>query len=448
MNETQSLARWVAETAYEDLPSEVVEAVRIFIIDDLASGFAGAKQPWTDMVGAMERESSVGNCSLFGRDWTTSASAAALINGVAIGGFETDHPYTQGSCHPGGAVFPAVLAAAESSRIDGRQFIAAIATGYEVLCRIGLAATRAVEDERGYHGPATNAALGAAFGAGKALGLPAETLTQAAGIAGSHGGGLLEFFREGAMTKRLHLGRGAQMGLESAQLAQRGFTGPSTVLEGDHGFLRVYSPAPKPELLLQDLGDDYRLLGMTLKAYPCHMSFQAVVDAIQRFKETQPIDPALVDAVSITSASRMAESRFQDHAPTSLMGAQYSLPWSTAHALCRDAMDPASWNEATLADAQIRAIAAGVDVRETSPSTAGAAAEIELTMAGQRHLIVATDWKGAPTRPYSFDGIAEKLARYAKGSVSETQVEELVDLVGQLESEPDISLVGRLIRSR
>jgi 2-methylcitrate dehydratase PrpD len=267
MNQSRQLAAWVAETPYEALPQDVVELVRTFVLDGLASGFAGARTPWAGMVADMVQEGSTGAASLFGRSWTASLSGAALFNGVCVGGFETDGPYSPGSCHPSAAVLPAALAVAEQQHLSGRELIAAIALGYEGLCRVGAAATRAVEDERGFHGPGTNSAFGGAFGAGSALGFDAATMLHAIGIAGSHGGGLLEFHHEGAMTKRLHIGRGSQMGLEAALLAQKGFTGPSTVLEGEHGFLHVYSPTPKPELLLQDLGEKWLLKGMAFKAH-------------------------------------------------------------------------------------------------------------------------------------------------------------------------------------
>src|SRR5205823_5625181 len=117
MNETRTLAEFVARTPFEDLPAAVIEAIRIDLLDDFASGFAGARAPWADMVAEVARETSVGPCSLFGRSWTTSASSAALINGVAVGGFETDQPFTAANCHPGAAVFPAVLAVAEQTHL-------------------------------------------------------------------------------------------------------------------------------------------------------------------------------------------------------------------------------------------------------------------------------------------------------------------------------------------
>ena len=64
------------------------------------------------------------------------------------------------------------------------------------------------------------------------------------------------------MTKRLHVGRGAQMGLEAALFASMGMTGPATVLEGTHGFLNAYSDGPKPDEITKGLGREWRMLGI------------------------------------------------------------------------------------------------------------------------------------------------------------------------------------------
>ena len=383
----QELAAFVAETGFGDLPSSVADAAKVYLLDTIAAGFAGGRRPWSLMAGEMAREQGVdGPCSVFYASWRTSASGAALVNGVAVGGFECDHPHVPASAHPSGAVFPAVLALAEQQRLDGASFAAAMVLGYEVVCRVGLAATRAVEDGRGFHGPGTNAAFGGAAGAGKALGLDAEGLTHALGIAGSHGGGLLEFAAEGAMTKRLHVGRGGQLGLESALLAARGFTGPSTVLDGEHGFLTVYSPAPRPELLTQGLGDDWALLGITIKAYPCHVSSHAVVEGVNRLRREQPFDVADVDTVRVTGNPWMMEPRFLHRSPDTLMGAQYSLPFTLSVALARGLDDPRAMSDDVLADPQVRALAERIELGEDGSRfsrSGGPSAELSVTVKGR-----------------------------------------------------------------
>ncbi len=436
MDETRRLAEFAAGCRYQDLPPSVVEAVRVYVLDNLASGLVGSRTPWADMVGDLVRETAPdGPCSVFQRPWTTSPSHAALVNGTMIGGFETDHAFVPGSCHPSAAVFPAALAVAEKRRLDGRSFIAAVAAGYDLACRVGAAATRSVEDQRGFHGPGTNAPFGGAAGAGRALGLDTDAMVNALGIAGSHAGGLLEFAREGAMTKRLHVGRGAQMGLESALLASRGFTGPSTVLEGEKGFLRVYSPSPRPELLLEGLGERYLLMDMLVKAYPCHASFHPVVEGIHRLRAGGGMEPGSVESVRVVGYERMIR-RHDQREPTSVLGAQYSLPFSVAVALCRDIADPFSYSEETLWDPAVRKLALSVELAvdgERFGRAGGPAAEVSLTVSGSVHTFQVAGWKGAPGNPYTFEEMAGKFRRYAAGSLDPERAEQVVRTVSVLE---------------
>jgi 2-methylcitrate dehydratase PrpD len=123
-----------------------------------------------------------------------------------------------------------VLAVCDSEGLDGKAFLTALALGFEVSARIARTAV-GLESTRGFHNPGTQGPFGAAAAVGKLYGLDQETLTNALGIAGSGSAGLLEFAWTGADTKRLHLGRASQLGLESALLAQKGFRGPPTVLE-------------------------------------------------------------------------------------------------------------------------------------------------------------------------------------------------------------------------
>jgi 2-methylcitrate dehydratase PrpD len=461
MNETRRLAEFIAGTSYTGLPEAVVEATRVYILDNLASGLLGSNTPWAEMVGSLARESASGGpCSVMAQGWTTSPSYAALVNGTMIGGFETDHSYGPGSCHPSAAVFPAVMAVAEREHLDGESFLASVALGYEAACRVGLAATRAVEDVAGFHGPGTNAPFGGAAGAGKALGLDAGCLTNALGIAGSHAGGVLEFAREGAMTKRIHVGRGSQMGLESALLAAKGFTGPSTILEGDRGYLKVYSPSPNPEAVAEGLGKRYLLLDVSLKAYACHGSFHSVIDSICRFRADHRFGSSDVESIKVAGIERMMEARFTGREPASVLGAQYSLPFSVAIALCRDAGDPLVFSETTLWDAQVRELARRIELEEVRPGQrpdragqkdfgepGGPTAEITLTVSGSTHRFLAAGWKGERSDPYTYDEISQKFSRYAATFLPTGRIEEIITQVRGLERQQDVCELTRLLRA-
>src|SRR5262249_9664818 len=152
----------VAGTTYDDIPDAVREHTKTMLLDNLGCGFVGIPQPWSKMVAEMVHDAS-GNpdCTVIGEDWRTSPSGAALVNGVKIGAFESEHA-APGGVHPGANTFPALLAVAEKEHSDGRSFLTAMVVGYELIVRVGEAATRAVEDKRGFHTPATNGPFGAA----------------------------------------------------------------------------------------------------------------------------------------------------------------------------------------------------------------------------------------------------------------------------------------------
>ena len=449
MNETRQLAKFAFDTRFEDLPRELVEHYKVYVLDNIASGMAGSVQPWTNMIADMVRESEAkGLCTVMGKQWKTGLSGATLVNGAMIGGFETDHGSAPASGHPSGTVYPAAMTIAETAHKDGKSFILAMALGYEALCRIGEAATRAVEDERGFHGPGTNGQFGAAVAAGKLMGFDAATLVNALGIAGTHSAGLLEFVWEGAMTKRIHLGRGAQMGLESALLAQKGFTGPSTVLEGKFGFFNVFSPSPQPERLLANIGKVWLSMSLQIKPYACHGTHQSIIEGIDKFKATHPIKPADVRKVTVAGSEFMVY-KHADFEPKSIMGAQYSMVFGVAIALSRDIADPYVYSEATLWDKDVHELAKRVEgvidprfeaFHENNPH-----GEVTIEMnSGERHVIPIKGFRGLPTTPFSFDDACRKIRNYAAPIIDKKQTEEIISKVAQLENVSDMADIARL----
>jgi 2-methylcitrate dehydratase PrpD len=440
MSETRELARFVARTTYADLPAGLVERARVYVLDNLAAGYVGSAQPWSGMVAdTVQALGGAPQASVFRRPWRTDVSRAALVNGVMLGAFEAEH--FGHAAHPSATVFPAALAVAEHLHVDGRAFVLAMLLGYEVVCRVGAAQTRATELERGFHNPGVNGAFGAAAAVGKLLGLDAEHLGWALGVAGSHACGLVEFVFEGAMTKRAHPGRAAQLGLESALLARAGFSGPTTVLEGRHGYLQAYSPSPRPERLVAGLGQDWLAAELTIKAYACHATSQAVVEAIQRLKSTfkvKPFDPRAVRRVLV---SLDIEARYLERQPTTLLGAQYSLPFTTAVALARDLANPSMYDAQALADPLIRELAGRVEIAPGPP-------RVMIDLDASQRVLEARDFPGSPTQPLDFAAASEKLRRYAGPVAGRARTARLVDLVERLQNLEDVSLLARAIAAR
>jgi 2-methylcitrate dehydratase PrpD len=290
------------------------------------------------------------------------APSAALANGALAHAFELDALTRPGAgAHPGATVLPPALAVAQqagvngSKRLGGRALIAAFVAGNEAMIRIGRA-TGHTNEARGFHAPGTTGPFGAAVACGHLLGLDAGKMANALGIAGSLAGGLLEFARgDGGMVKRLHLGRASEAGVLAASLAQAGFTGPRTVLEGEFGFLRVFCTEFDEAALTRNLGHEYVTLSTVLKRYPVHATAHAAVRAVRDLQGEHRFAGGDVETITVTGNRRMIE-RHAIAEPADLMLAQYSIPFCVALALFREARDPESYDESALADPQIRAL--------------------------------------------------------------------------------------------
>src|SRR5215470_616012 len=362
-HETVRLAEYAAALRYEDLPAAVVRQAKECIGDTVGAIICGSTLPWSRIViDYAERTGPGGKSQILGRGTAVQAPAAALANGALAHAFELDSLTRPGAgAHPGATVLPPALAVGQELGADGRALIAAFVAGNEVMIRIGRA-TGHTNEARGFHAPGTTGPFGAAVAAGYLLGLDAGAMTNALGIAGSLCGGLLEFTRgDGGMVKRLHLGRASEAGVLAASLAAGGFTGPRTVIEGQFGFLRVFCTAWDEAELTRGLGEEFLVTSAVLKRYPCHATAHPAVEAVRDLQAEHGFAAAAVDAITVTGSERMIE-RHNIPEPADLMLAQYSIPFSVALALCREARDPESWDETALTDPQIRSLCRRVRV--------------------------------------------------------------------------------------
>lgn len=437
MGATRTLAEYVASTHDSDLPVGLAERFGLYLTDALAAAVVGQHLPWTriarDLAG---RRGGAAEATALGVGTPLPAGSAAWVNGMAIGASELDHGAHQ--AHPASTVLPAVLAAAEITGASGRQALTAAVLGYEVACRVGAAGTRAIEDDRGFHNPGTNGPFGAAAGVARLLGLDADGVASAFGVAGSACGGLAEYLRDGSMTKRLHLAAAARGGLEAAELAAAGFTGPATVLEGADGFLHAFSPNPRPELLTERLGEHYLCEGLTIKAFPAHGTVQSLVGALSALRQEEPASAA-PDGVHLKLApgDRLRQARFHVREPQTLVEAQYSLPFVAAVALVRDLRDANNFGEDVLADPDVRRLARSVTWSEYDDPVS----VVEVRCGGRAIARDLGSARGSAGNPMSRSEVVEKFHAHTEHALTDDQRAELLDLVDGFAGLPRAAVV-------
>ena len=364
---------------------------------------------------------------------------------MLIGAFECE-PLT--GSHASGTVLPAALSVCERERLDGSAFLTALAVGFEVSARIARTAV-GLETVRGFHNPGTQGPFGAAAAVGTLYGFDEDRLTDALGIAGSSSAGLLEFAWSGGDTKRLHLGRAGQLGLESALLARQGVRGPATILEGRYGYFNAFSTPPRLEKLVEGLGSTWAIEPPSMKSYATHVTQQAVVAAIQDLKREHPFDPKAVTRVVIRGAPRIMEERHSAREPHDVLGGQYSLPFTAAVALTRDMSNPLVYNADAVADPVVRDLARRMELvplPEEPHETPGFwPAEITVECGAQRHTTHTRPHKGSPSNPFTWDEASEKFRRYTATVLDAPQATAIIGAVGALGTGGDLNNLVRLL---
>src|SRR6516164_7418077 len=305
-----------------------------------------------------------GGCTAIGHRRTLTAAGAAFVNGTAAHGEDFDDTFEGGPVHAGAVVVPAVLAACERYKLDGRMALMGFAVGTEILCRLSLVVPKAVH-KAGFHPTAIFGVMGAAAGVGAALGLDARQIVDALGIAGSMAGGIIEYLAEGAWTKRLHAGWAAQSGLRAALLARQGFVGPRTVFEGIHGLYHGFAHTTQGDYqaLTGDFGRCWVTDTLAFKPYPCGTMAQPYIDCARRLA-AQGIRPEDVEAILCEVAEgtvhRLWEPLADKQRPRNGYAAKFAVPYLLATGFVHGGVGLGAFTESAIRDARVLALAAKV----------------------------------------------------------------------------------------
>jgi 2-methylcitrate dehydratase PrpD len=450
---TRRLARFAVDLSHRQIPGEVIDRAKDCLLDTIAVAAYGSTKPWSrSVVKFIQDAGNRGKSTVIGEGWKAHATQATFANGVMAHAFELDNVRQPGAgVHPGATAFLPALAIAEERQSDGKALLAAFVAGCEVMSRIGVAAGNSLE-KRGFHAPGLTGTFGAAVAAGRLLGLNERQMVNALGIAGSYSGGLLEFSRcqEGAMVKRLHLGKAAEGGVTAALLAGRGFAGPESILEGKFGFCRTFADSPNLSRLTHRLGQEFETLNICIKRCACHINAHAPIEALQRLREEVGFQPGDVREIVVAGIEKLV-THHAIYQPKDLMMAQYSIPFCIALSLYFDPTDPECFDEQRLQDKKLLAMMRKVRLKvdsEIEQKGWDRAARVTVGLGSrQRHSKLVVHFKGTPQNPLSRSEVEEKARKLTHAIFSEAKLERVVEAVGNLEKIEDVSSVGDLLRS-
>jgi 2-methylcitrate dehydratase PrpD len=438
------LARFVLALRLDDVPEPVVARARLLVLDTLGNCLAATGEDFgRSIIETAERLGGPAESTLFGTGGAkVGAPNAVLANATLAHGLDFDDTREDAIVHTGCVAVTAALAAAEAARATGREALEAAIAAVEVMCRVGLAVPGSLH-ARHFHPTAITASFAAAAAAARLQRLSEDQLVQAFGICGSQAAGIIEYLADGSWTKRLHPGWNAHAGMVAALLAESGFTGPETVLEGAHGLYAAFAgghDTARLEALLESLGHQWELAELTFKPYPCGSIAQPYMDCAMRLRARHRLRAGDIRAVTCRTAAgplpRLWEPLAAKHAPPNGYAAKFSLPYLVAVVLVKGRAGLAEFEDGAVNDPEVlavtRKVAYALDPTIDYPRQF--VGDVEITLADGQVLRERQDRpRGGPDAPLSREELEAKFRGNA-AVLPPDRIERTIRLVDALDT--------------
>jgi 2-methylcitrate dehydratase PrpD len=445
------LAVWATSVSFEDLPTDVLEATKLRVMDAMGLSLAGAETGFGRSTRAAALAlSPPGQCRILGTGDRVGVTTAAFVNGAFSQALEFDDTHNESIVHMSSPAVAAALALSEIRRVSGRDLITAIAIGNEISCRVGSVASGQFH-KRGFHPTGLFATFGSAYLAAKLLGLDEAKTAQAAGICGSFAAGLLQCWVDGTQTKFLHPGWAAQSGITAAMLAREGATGPAEVFEGRFGLFASHLQDESGTLAnygrIQDnLGSHWESRNSSFKPFPAAHVLHPYISAVLSLRERHGIVPADVERIDcpVTEfiVGIVCEPTDEKFAPASDSHGRVSLQYSLAEALALGSLGKNAYRAESLRNPEILALARRVHycVDPDYPGPGRFKGEVTVTLKDGRQFHEIEEYnRGSAENPMTAAEIRAKFDDNAGGFLPAERRDKLAELIRYLDTLGDAS---------
>jgi 2-methylcitrate dehydratase PrpD len=281
------------------------------------------------------------------------------------------------------------------------------------------------------------------------LNASSDQLRHALALGFNRCGGSFQSHIDGSLAVRLQQGLAAETGVDCAQLAQRGFTGPVNFLEGRYGFTHLYARGLcAPAAFVDGLGSEWRLTQFMFKRFPsCGVTQGVTQQALDVTAELdlQPDDVAQVTVRLPPYAHQLVGNPFCPGA-NPRVSAQFSVQYCVANAIVRRGASLEHFRPEMVTAAELLPLTTRIEViADPELDRRGhSAVDFELRTADGRRANRSYDI--SPGYPGNDLGPAEHRARfvdcmaYAPYPLTEDQIARLTDAV-ELEAYPDVRVL-------
>lgn len=462
---TRALAAHAATLQYEALPSTLVDLTKQCVLDTLgvtigASRLAPEARILADYVRDLGGRA---ESTVLGFGGKAPAPWAVFANGSF--GHMLDYDDLGGG-HVSIVTVPVALALAEKAGgMSGRDFIAAIAAGADVMTRLSLAIR--IPDwtmTEGWFATQLLGFIGSTATAARAFGLDAEQTENAFGIAFTQMSGSRQM-AVGAAThlRSMQAGFSGQGAILAADLARRGIIGSKEVLEGRYGLFKTYvrTNAPDWDAMVGELGTRFPLLDTHgFKVWPACGYTRPVNAAVLQLRQEFDLRPQDVDSITVVGGTRatqlLSEPLERKRRPQVSIDGKYSIPFTTAVMMAKGSVRLLDYTDESLRDPAVLAMADRVSYRAEGefPDVVGGSSAVsrptvEIRMKdGKVHSRQVKHVPGDPKEPVQWEFLETKFrdcAAFSEKPIAPDRVERAIRAIRELEQASDVTDIVRLL---
>ncbi len=333
---TRILSEFAYNLTYEQLPTEVVETTKKYIIDYYAATFAGMRvnrdfnravqEIMEDMAGKEE-------CDFLLSERRIPCANAAFLNACYAHGADMDDGNRKAMGHIGAHVISAVLTLAQTQPVDGKKIITAINVGYEVYNRIAAALQPGLV-KRGFHSTGTVGAIACGAACAKLLEMDEKGIYHTMALCAIQASGLIIIAESGQCCKPINPANAAKTGILSAKIISRGIESSIYPLESDKGFFRAMSDEIDVTAITEDLGRTFTICESYMKPYPsCRHTHCGIECALTIRSRLKPEDS--IKSIRVYIYGNAIRIAGQIQIPKVMDDAKFSIHYSLATALVR-----------------------------------------------------------------------------------------------------------------
>lgn len=439
-NVTRTLARYIVNARYEDLPANVrKEGVRT-LHNYMGVAVGGSGHETVDhAIAALAPFSGPKQASLLGRRERFDIMNAAFINGVSSHVFDYDDTHLKTIIHPGGPVVSAILALSEYKPVSGKEFLNALVLGVETACRVGNAVYPNHYDV-GWHITGTAGVFGAAAAVGKLLGQNEQQMVWSLGLAASQPVGFRESF--GSMTKSFNPGRAASNGLFAALLASQNYTSSEGMIEARRGWANTISTKQDFKQITEGLGQRYEAALNTYKPFACGIVIHPSIDAAIQLRNQHKLTAEQIESINLRVHPLVVELTGKRTPQIGLEG-KFSVYHSVAVAIIDGAAGERQYSDRAVRDAKTMALRDRVQTT-IDPAVKTEQVDMTITLKDGRRLNKFIEHAiGSVEVPMTDQQLEAKFVDLAEGILPAAQTRKLMDACWQVEQLSGADLVAK-----